>query len=73
MAKMFVENLWALLDMDQDKFVLVCKADNDSAGWNMWNKFIKDLKISTAVNKIIDKVLTEHEWNAYQVMGQHNT
>lgn len=72
-VKTFAENLWALPESDQDKYAAARRADNDSAGRSAWSQFVKDTKLSTAVNKVIDNVLTQHERNPYQVMAQHDT
>ena len=73
MVKTFAENVWVLLESDQDKYIVVWKVDNDMASCTAWIRFIKDLKISLVINKVIDNVLTQHECNAYQVMAQHDT
>ena len=73
MVKMFAENVWVLPELDQDKYIVVQKVDNNTAGHIAWIRFVKDSKISLAINKVINDVLTQHECNAYQVMAQHDT
>lgn len=72
-VKTFVETIWALPEQEQEKYTTARKADNDTAGRTAWNRFVKDTKISTSINKVIDDVLSQHDRGPYQVMAQHET
>lgn len=72
-VKVFAQNVGNLTETAQEKYIVGRQADNDSAGRLAWRKFIKDSRISVAINKTIDHVLTEHDRNPYQVLQQHNT
>ncbi|KAF9220462.1 hypothetical protein BS17DRAFT_852177 [Gyrodon lividus] len=71
MVETFANNLWAKDEDQQDAFMLARTADNDSAGRTTWHKFIKDTKLSSSLNKVIDQCLTENNCNPYQVTKQH--
>ena len=73
MVKTFVKTVWTLLEADQDKYMSAWKAGNNTVRHSSWNKFVRDVKIAASINKVIDNVLTQHKWNLYQVMAQHET
>ena len=73
MVKTFIKTIWTLPEADQDKYTSAQKADNNTVGCSAWNKFVRDAKILASINKVINDVLMQHEWNLYQVMAQHET